>query len=159
MTIFRKIKMILTSLGIICISILLYLIWQRHQKMVRKYPPGPTALPFIGSIPFLNPKNGNADSVLDKSFYKIASDMYTVWLGHTPLIIIQDFNLAKDLFSREEFCGRIFTYHDKYIRGKGGHSLGIIATVGSFWKEQRRFTLTFERFGVWQEKTRNGYSG
>ena len=109
--------------------------------MVREFPPGPPSLPFVGSIPFLKKKKGNADSVLDKSFYKIASDMYTVWLGSTPLIVIQDFNLAKDLFSREEFCGRILTHHDQYVRGKSGHSLGIVATVGSFWREQRRFTL------------------
>ena len=133
--------MIAMSFGIILISILLYLIYRRHQKMIRKYPPGPTSLPFVGSIPFLNTKNGNAAAVLDQAFYKISSDMYTVWLGSTPLIVIQDFNLAKDMFSREEFCGRIFTHHDKYVRGKGGHSLGIVATVGSFWQEQRRFSL------------------
>ena len=109
--------------------------------MVRQLPPGPTSLPLVGSIPFLDRNKGNADAVLDKAFYKFSPDMYTVWLGSTPLVVIQDFNLAKDLFSREEFCGRIFTHHDKFVRGKGGHSLGIVATVGSFWQEQRRFAL------------------
>ena len=55
--------------------------------------------------------------------------------------MIQDFNLAKDLFARDEFCGRATNYHDKYIRGKNGHNLGILSTIGSFWQEQRRFTL------------------
>ena len=67
--------------------------------------------------------------------------MYTVWLGSIPLIVIQDFNLARDLFAREEFCGRAEGYHDRNIRGKNGRSLGIVTTMGSFWQEQRRFTL------------------
>ena len=109
--------------------------------MVKQLPPGPTSLPLVGSIPFLDRNKGNADAVLDKAFYKFSPDMYTVWLGSTPLVVIQDFNLAKDLFSREEFCGRIFAHHYKFVRGKGGHSLGIMATMGSFWQEQRRFAL------------------
>ena len=133
--------MIVTSFGIILLSIVLYLLYQRHQKKVREFPPGPTSLPIVGSIPFVERKNGPADSVLNKAFYDISSDMYTVWLGTIPLIVIQDFNLAKDLFAREEFCGRPSNYHDKYIRGKNGHSLGIVTATGSFWQEQRRFTL------------------
>jgi len=95
----------------------------------------------MGSFPFLNRQRGNANALLDKSFYESFQDMYTVWLGSKPMVVIQNFDLAKDLFSRDEFCGRPPNFHDKYIRGKNGQSLGIVTTSGSFWQEQRRFAL------------------
>ena len=118
-----------------------YLIYKRHKRICNELPPGPPTMPILGSFFYLNFKNGNADAVLDKDFYKFNSDMYTVWLGSIPLIVIQNFNLAKDLFAREEFCGRPNGYHDTNIRGKDGRALGIVATMGLFWQEQRRFTL------------------
>ena len=133
--------MALLYLVIFLISLLTFIIYQRKFGKYNNLPPGPPSLPIIGSIPFLNKEKGNADATLDKSFYNLYPDMYTLWLGSKPLIIINDFNLAKDLFAREEFCGRPFNFHDKYIRGKNGHSLGIVATMGPFWQEQRRFAL------------------
>ena len=50
-------------------------------------------------------------------------------------------NLAKELFNRDEFSDRPKSYHDSYIRGMEGETLGIAATTGMFWQEQRRFTL------------------
>ena len=133
-------------MGIVCSGLLLFsffivIIYQRYNRKYNKLPPGPPYLPILGSIPFLKREKGNGDAMLDNSFHKLYPDMYTLWLGSAPLIVIQDFNLAKDLFARDEFCGRATNYHDKYIRGKNGHNLGILSTIGSFWQEQRRFTL------------------
>ena len=137
----KKIKMVLVYIGSILIAVLFYLLYQKLYGKYSKLPPGPPSLPIIGSIPFLDREKGNADSTLDKSFYNLYPDMYTLWLGDKPFVVIQNFSLAKDLFARDEFCGRPFNFHDKYIRGKNGHSLGIIATTGPFWQEQRRFAL------------------
>ena len=86
-------------------------------------------------------KNGTADAVLDRSLWKLFPDMYTVWIGYRPLVIIQNFNLAKDLFAKEEYCGRALDYHENYIRGSNGTSLGIVKSEGTIWQEQRRFTV------------------
>ena len=127
--------------GLTIVVLLCYMINQQHRKICKEFPPGPPSIPFFGSFPFLDLKNGNSDAVLDKAFYRYDKYMYTVWLGRIPLIVIQDFNLAKELFAREEFCGRPATFHDKYIRGEDGYCLGIVTTMDSYWQDQRRFTL------------------
>ena len=120
---------------------MLYQIHRSHMKRRKSLPPGPPSLPLIGSIPFMNGDNGLADSFVHPSLYKYDPYLCTVWIGMIPLIMIQDYALAKDLFSSDDFSGRILGYHDQYIRGKGGQTLGIITTAGQFWQEQRRFTL------------------
>ena len=64
-----------------------------------------------------------------------------MWLGFRPVIVIQNFDLAKELFARDEFAGRPQGYSQRYIRGMKGETLGILFTTGHFWQEQRRFTL------------------
>ena len=122
-------------------TILFLIIYRKWQSKYDKLPPGPPSIPIVGSIPFLNMKNGTADAVLDRSLWKLFPDMYTVWIGYRPLVIIQNFNLAKDLFAREEYCGRALDYHENYIRGNNGTSLGIVKSEGNIWQEQRRFTV------------------
>ena len=114
----------MTVFSFVLVFILSVISWifQKKYGKYNKLPPGPPALPIIGSIPFLNRKKGNADATLHKSFYKLYPDIYTLWLGSKPLLVIQNFNLAKDLFIREEFCGRgtPSKFHLNYIRGKNG---------------------------------------
>ena len=104
-------------------------------------PPGPPSLPFIGSIPFVDKKRGWADVLMNESLYKYDPNLCTVWVGSRPFIVIQNFALAKELFSRDEFTGRTNSYHNRYVRGIEGECLGIVSTMGRFWQEQRRFTL------------------
>ena len=127
---------------VLILSVISWIFKKKYGKY-SKLPPGPPALPIIGSIPFLDRKKGNADATLHKSFYKQYPDIYTLWLGSKPLLVIQNFNLAKDLFAREEFSGRgtPSKFHLNYIRGKNGQPLGIVSTTGSIWQEQRRFAL------------------
>ena len=133
-------KMALAYYGLI-FFFLFYLIYRKLQQKYDKLPPGPPCIPIVGSFPFLNFKNGTADAMLDRSFWKLFPDMYTVWIGYRPLVIIQNFDLAKDLFAREEYCGRALDYHENYIRGNNGTSLGIVKSQGLLWQEQRRFTV------------------
>lgn len=119
-----------------------YRIFKRHKETCKSLPPGPPSLPLVGSIPFINYNGGIINAIAHESLYKYDPNLCTVWIATTPVIIIQDFNLAKELFSREEFCGRNSNnYHNQYIRGINGEALGIIHTMGGFWQDQRRFTL------------------
>ena len=56
-------------------------------------PPGPTRLPLVGSLPFINLKNGVLDWVLDPAV--IANKLSMVQLGPRKLNVINDFDLAK----------------------------------------------------------------
>ena len=118
-----------------------YVVYKRHRKLCKSLPPGPPSLPLVGSFPFLQNTRGFADAIVQQPLYHYHPKLCTVWIGPSPIIMIQDFDLARDLFSREEFSARPAHYHAKYIRGLNGESLGIIATKGKFWQEQRRFTL------------------
>ena len=118
-----------------------YKIYKKHRVLRESLPPGPPSLPLVGSLTFLQNTRGFADAIVQQQLYHYHPKLCTVWIGLSPIIVIQDFNLARDLFSREDFSARPAHYHAKYIRGLDGESLGIIATKGKFWQEQRRFTL------------------
>ena len=120
---------------------LCYVIYKKHKKICKSLPPGPPSLPWIGSIPFLDRKRGMADAVVNESHYHYDPYLCTVWIGVRSIILIQDFSLAKELFSLDEISGRVAGYHDMFIRGIDGECLGIVTTMDKFWQEQRRFTL------------------
>ena len=110
--------------------IMLYHICAEHAKRKKHLPPGPPSLPLVGSIPFMNSKNGIVGSVVHPSLYKYEPYLCTIWMGMAPLVVIQDFALAKQLFSSDCFSGKAASYHNQNIRGKDGQSLGIITTSG-----------------------------
>jgi len=78
--------------------------------------------------------------VLDTSV--ISHKIATVALGPMELFVINDFELAKDLFGRDEFTGRgsMSEFWFKH-KGFGGKVYGIISTDGSHWRRERRFGL------------------
>ena len=79
------------------------------QYNKRKYlPPGPPSLPILGTVSIVNGK----DLITSKDFYKY-EDMYTILLGPSTAIVINDFQRAKDLFFRDEFSGKT-CINDRY---------------------------------------------
>ena len=133
--------MALIYIGLTVIIILSYLIYTKHKKRCQALPPGPPSLPIVGSIPFLKAKRGYPDAITKECQEYHHQKLYTVWMGPLSIVVIQDFALAKDLFSQDEFSSRPNSYPEKYVRGINGTPLGIVATKGKFWQEQRRFTL------------------
>ena len=105
----------------------------------KSLPPGPPAIPILGSVPFLNTKIGVLQGFVDKTLYHFHPKLCTVWMGFFPTIIIQDYQLAKDIFSRDEFSGRPLNH--RHHGTTDGHPLGLIWTQGKYWQEQRRFTM------------------
>ena len=79
------------------------------------------------------------------------------FIGNRPAVTIQNFSLAKDLFSKDEWCGRGLSIISRYFRSDSGinkvsggvvsqqsqYSVtqGIISADGQRWLEHRRFAL------------------
>ena len=109
-------------------------------------PPGPPCVPFLGSLPFLDMSKGFLSWGLDPRVTKHA--LAFVKLGGFQVNIINDFNLAKELFEKEEFSGRNPDQLIREIRFWDNIPRGIIFTEGSKWSAQRRFSLkTLKDFG------------
>ena len=72
----------------------------------------------------------------------ISHKIATVALGPMKLFVINDFELAKDLFGRDDFTGR-GSMSEFWFKHKGfaGKVYGIISTDGSHWRRERRFGL------------------
>ena len=69
-----------------------------------KFPPGPAAIPIFGSLPFLVGKGPEKFVNEYITSYGAVTGIYT---GSYPTIVINDWKLAKSLFQREDFAGRI----------------------------------------------------
>jgi len=121
----------------------LFLIW---WKLLRKLPPGPISLPLIGSIPFVTLKRGFLDWTMDEAVTK--HQISTIQLGPINIFIINDFDMARDLFGRDEFSGRRVSKFQLAHRFFSPKAQGIINTQGNHWATQRRFALkTLKDFG------------
>jgi len=131
-------------IGIACVLLVLYLIKKRQNES--KLPKGPMRLPLIGSIPFLTTTKGVSDWVLDGSVTQ--EDITTVQLGSNIAFVINDLQLAKELFDKTEFSGRSPSESLLIHRFFNRKAQGIIHTENKPWTTQRRFSLkTLKDFG------------
>nr|QGA72961.1 cytochrome P450 3041C2 [Lepeophtheirus salmonis salmonis] len=120
---------------ILILCILIYL--GKSYRRKSKFPPGPPNLPIVGTLPYMNGIGSNA--LTDPKFGKYG-DLYSLFIGNIHLVVINNYQLAKDLFAREDVSYRRETWWTLNVRGDG-HPLGIINTSGHVWKEQRRFAV------------------
>ena len=103
----------------------------------RNFPPGPPCLAFLGSLPYLDVRN------LSKSFIKLTEkhgDIYSVFIGTTPVVVLNSWEVIKDAFQRPEFSGRPGNFSGTFFQ-KG--KTGITTTEGSHWKNQRSFLVDY----------------
>ncbi|XP_044885211.1 cytochrome P450 2K1-like isoform X2 [Mauremys mutica] len=109
-----------------------------------RLPPGPTPLPLIGTIWQMDFKRQH--EILIK-LAQIYGNIFTLWIGHIPVIILNGFTAVKDSLTvhSEDVSGRPATpFFQKMAGGKG-----IIFTSGHTWKQQRRFGLmTLRNLGL-----------
>ena len=120
---------------------LVFFLYHKRMKKYRNLPPGPLSLPLVGSIPFLKGKGGPVGWMVDESLYPYGKDFCTIWMGMIPFIWVQDSELTRELFAKEEFSDRMDEWYFRNIKGCYGRALGIGAESGRFWQDQRRFAL------------------
>ncbi|XP_068945237.1 cytochrome P450 2J2-like [Petaurus breviceps papuanus] len=102
-----------------------------------QFPPGPCPLPILGNLLQLNfqlhpEKLGQ--------LAKKHGSIFTVWLGSTPVVVLNGFQAVKDALvtHSEDFADRPVTPLFEDLFG----AKGIISTSGHTWLQQRRFGLT-----------------
>ena len=78
-----------------------------------RLPPGPPALPLLGSLPFLPLRRGLIDWSTDPRVTK--HRLATVALGPRNLFVINDLKLARELFDKEELTKRDITDWAKHL--------------------------------------------
>ncbi|GFS87503.1 hypothetical protein NPIL_684011 [Nephila pilipes] len=136
-----------TTLIIVALLVVLVSLWLTSGKSSKKQLPGPTGLPIVGYIPFMTKKPHIKFTELSETYGPI----YNVQLGSINIVVITDYELMKETFSKDSFMGRPpdlpFEVSEETLRTG--------AFNGTPWKEQRRFSLHMLRdlgFG----KTKNG---
>merc|ERR1719222_1803560 len=68
------------------------------------FPPGPPNLPLLGAYPFLS---GNGPEKYFGPEVCSFGPITGLYAGSYPTIVLNDWPLAKSLFAKEEFCGRL----------------------------------------------------
>ncbi|KAL7991104.1 hypothetical protein Chor_014534 [Crotalus horridus] len=109
----------------------------RLQFQRRRYPSGPTPLPFIGCLWHLKFLRLNREHLTEMS--KIYGNIFTLWFGPYPVIILQGFQAVKDGLTThpEDVAGRpLFPLFKAMANNKG-----IVLATGQTWKHQRRFSM------------------
>ncbi|XP_053164491.1 cytochrome P450 2J4-like isoform X2 [Hemicordylus capensis] len=75
-------------------------------------------------------------------------DIYTLWLGHTPIVVLNNFEAVKEalITHSEDFAERP---RNPCFENLVGSACGIIFSNGHAWKQQRRFSLmTLRNLGL-----------
>ncbi|XP_067417232.1 cytochrome P450 2J5-like [Emydura macquarii macquarii] len=121
-----------------------------------RFPPGPAPLPVVGNLGTLG------FQIHPETLLKVAGvygNTYTLWLGQTPVIVLNGFQAVKDALidHAAEFAERPIT---PFFRDLVGGPHGIIFANGHTWKQQRRFSLmTLRNLGLGKKSLENSIQG
>ena len=58
------------------------------------------------------------------------------------LVLVNDFETAKQMANDENFYYRKVNYVATHFRGNGENQIGVVNTSGEQWRRNRRFSLT-----------------
>ncbi|KAM9543815.1 cytochrome P450 2J4-like isoform 1-T1 [Guaruba guarouba] len=129
--------MLTISQFLIAVAVFLLIMqFLKLQQVRRQLPPGPIPLPFFGTLIQLN-FQFNCDLLMKLA--KIHGNIFTLWFGWAPVIVLNGFQAVKDGMTThpEDVSGRLVSpFFRAMAKGKG-----IMLATGHTWKQQRRFAL------------------
>ena len=135
---------------LVILILVLYALIKNYRQTNYNLPKGPPSIPLLGSISFFVERGTCIPSLVTEKKFSVYSKYFTTFKtpGGGTLVVIQNFELARHLFTKNEFSGRSFASYSgpvlPYISiGKSYHgkTMGIIMTQGQLWEEQRGFTI------------------
>jgi len=119
----------------VAVSVIVVVSLVRSSLRPKKFPPGPTNVPLVGSLLNVDVRN------LSKSLSKLSKkygDVFSLFVGRTPVVCLNSFETIKKCFEKNEFSGRPGNFSGTFFQ-KG--KTGISTTEGKYWKSQREFLL------------------
>ncbi|XP_040211117.1 cytochrome P450 2C3-like [Rana temporaria] len=132
---------ILALLVTVLLTLHFVLSWWRQHRQYRSLPPGPTPLPFLGTLKHMNLR------IADKSFTLLSQkygSIFTIWKLAQPVVVLCGYETVKDalLNHAEEFSDRPFI--PTLVIPSKGYNI-----AGPRWRPLRRFTISSLRnFGM-----------
>ena len=126
------------------VSVLIYLTSKTSRKPSR-FPPGPTRLPILGSMPFMTDEVKQGKKRLADFLAEKWGEVAGFYMGNQPAVFISDLEKLRRIFKTDEASGRPINepYNSQRYgyENKGGHPRGLLFSSGEEWKDQRRFAL------------------
>ena len=127
----------------ICVT-LVTVICVLHLRDSSSFPPGPARYPIIGSLlclPWIS--QGSRIYLLSTSIANKYGKVMGLFVGWgVKIVMVNDFETAKQMANDENFCYRKVNFTATHLRGNGKKHIGVVNTSGEQWRRNRRFSLT-----------------
>ncbi|XP_072290779.1 cytochrome P450 2F3-like [Eucyclogobius newberryi] len=124
---------------------LFFVIMHFKSRRPPNFPPGPTALPFLGNMHHLSPSNPLIDMEKLRRTY---GNVYSLYIGPRAAVVVNGYKALKEALVTKgvDFAGRP---QDMFVNDVVERRGVVLADYGPAWKEHRRFGLmTMRNFGM-----------
>ncbi|KAM3610065.1 uncharacterized protein V6R79_024740 [Siganus canaliculatus] len=137
-------EIMFASFFLVWLSVFIVILLSRSRRP-KNFPPGPYALPILGSIAHLS-----LDNPLEnfEKLRKTYGNVYSIFLGSKPAVVISGVKAVKEALVTKaaDFAGRP---QGLLVNDLAEDKGVILADSGSQWREHHRFALmTLRNFGL-----------
>ncbi|OQV16086.1 Cytochrome P450 18a1 [Hypsibius exemplaris] len=134
------------------LALILTYLWLISQRPAN-FPPGPPGIPFLGNVLSLGSKPAEKMTEWSKKY----GDVFGMYSGRKPVVVINDFRTLRKIFSEDSASGRSTNSVVRRENSPFPSGIGLIGSQGDLWKTHRRFALsTLRDLGMgknWMEDT------
>ncbi|CAK9827142.1 Cytochrome P450 306a1 [Anthophora retusa] len=128
--------------AILFLSFSLFLCVLLKNRKVRRLPPGPWQLPFVGYLPWIDEEKPH--ETLTK-LARIYGPVCGLRMGSVYTVLLSDPRLIKQTFGKDAFTGRAPLYLTHGVM----QGYGLVCAEGERWRDQRKFVSNCLRnFGM-----------